>query len=81
MSPKIAEHLSAMQSAGTDTEAFLAALRRIRGDLRLQDAEREQLHHAIATECYFWFLEAVSGAPVDRAAYAKAVAEQSAAAT
>ena len=55
-----------MQEAGTDTQAFLRALERVRSDIRLEDAEREMIHQAVAMECYVWFLEAVLGEPIDR---------------
>ena len=56
----------AMRDAGTDADALMVALKRVRSDIRLEDAEREMIHRAVAMECYVWFLEAVLGEPVDR---------------
>lgn len=61
------QHLRRLKSAGLTTERFFDALSGIRDDRSLPPPQREALLRLIAIECYVWYLEALRGAPIDRA--------------
>lgn len=65
-SPRVHEHLERLRAAGLDTEAFFEALVDIRDDTTLPPAHRDALYRCVAMECYAWYLEALTGEPVDR---------------
>jgi len=70
---RVEAHLQKLRAAGLDTQAFFAALVDIRDDSGLSEAHRDAIYQAIAMESFIWYLEALNGSPMDRAAAAEAI--------
>ncbi|MEM7675275.1 MAG: hypothetical protein AAF449_04635 [Myxococcota bacterium] len=64
---RVQAHVERLRAAGLDTQRFFDALVAIRDDHSLPAAHRTALYRLIASECSIWYLEALRGAPLDRA--------------
>ena len=67
VAPRVQAHVDKLRAAGLDTQLFFDALAGIRDDRQLSKPHRTALYKLVASESFLWYLEALTGAPVDRA--------------
>lgn len=62
---RIVRHMKALEAALGQEEAYQQALNGVRDDNSLTPPQREAIYKTLAQQSLLWYIEALSGKPVD----------------